>query len=85
MDNDLKRDEARVNLHLGMKGWITPGGTKDGWRMIEESINALMVLEGLSTRDILRELSVLQEELGYTDDDIVDLDYSIRDLLGTRH
>ena len=85
MDNDLKRDEARVNLHLGMKGWITPGGTKDGWKLIEESINTLVVLEGLGDDAILKEVAILQEELGYTDDDIVDLDYSIRDLLGARH
>ena len=85
MDNDLRRDEARVNLHLGMKGWITPGGTKDGWKLIEESINTLMVLEGLGSDDILKEVTIIQGELGYTDDDIVDLDYSIRDLLGARH
>ena len=85
MDNDLKRDEARVNLHLGMKGWITPGGTKDGWKLIEKSINTLVALEGLGNDDILNEVTIVQRELGYTDDDIVDLDYSIRDLLGARH
>jgi len=85
MDNDLKRDEARVNLHLGMKGWITPGGTKDGWKLIEESINTLVVLEGLGDDAIVKEVATLQEELGYSEDDIVDLDYSIRELLGVRH
>lgn len=85
MDNDLNRDSARVDLFLGMKGWITPGGTKDGWKLIEKSINALVILEGIGNDDILKEVATLQEELGYSEDDIVDLDYSIRDLLGMPH
>jgi hypothetical protein len=81
MDNDLKRDEARVNLYLGMKEWITPTGTEKGWKLIEESILTLVDLEGLGVDDILQEVTILEEELNYTDDDIRDLDTSIMDLM----
>jgi hypothetical protein len=40
-----------------------------------------MALEGLGVDDILQEVTFLEEELNYTDDDILDLDRSIRDLL----
>ena len=85
MDNDLKRDESRVNLYLGMKEWITPAGIENGWKLIKESINTLVVLEGLGVDDILKEVTTLQGDLDYTDDDILDLDNSIRDLLGVSH
>jgi hypothetical protein len=81
MDNYLARDEARVNLHLGMKKWILPGGTENGWNLIVPALRTLMALEGLGVDDILQEVTFLEEELNYTDDDILDLDRSIRDLL----
>lgn len=85
MDNDLKRDESRVNLFLGMKEWVTPSGIEKGWKLIEESILTLVDLEGLGVDDILKEVATLQGDLDYTDDDILDLDNSIRDLLGGSH
>jgi hypothetical protein len=81
MDNDLKRDEARVNLFLGMREWITPTGMATGWKLIEESITILMALEGLGVDDLLKEVGLLEQELEYTDDDIRDLDTSIVNLL----
>lgn len=82
MDNDIKLDDAHVNLYLGMKEWITFEGIEKGWKLIEESILTLVDLAGLGVDDILREVATLQEDLDYTDDDIRDLDRSIMDLLG---
>lgn len=85
MDNDIKLDDARVNLYLGMKEWITFEGIEKGWKLIEESILTLVDLSGLGVDDILGEVAILQEDLDYTDDDILDLDNSIRDLLRGSH
>jgi len=80
MDNDLKRDEARVNLFLGVKAW--PRRPRYGWKLIEESILELVKLEALGEDDVLKEVGTLQGELEYSESEIQDLDYSIRTLLG---
>ena len=85
MDNDIKLDESRVNLFLGMKEWITPTGIEKGWKLIEESILTLVDLAGLGVDDILGEVGLLQGDLNYTEDNIRDLDRSIMDLLGGSH
>lgn len=85
MDNDIKLDESRVNLFLGMKEWITYEGTEKGWKLIEESILTLVDLAGLGVDDILGEVGLLQGDLNYTEDNIRDLDRSIMDLLGGSH
>ena len=72
-------DEARSSLYLGMKKWIDD--PEAGWPMITSGISGLIDHLMLSPEDVMDEVFELEQELGYSDDDMLDLDTSVRDWL----
>lgn len=76
-----RTDEARGDLYLGMQAWLRNPSQLHGWQQITSALDRLIDLEGLGEEEIMEELGQLYEELGYSDDDIMDLDSSVRDWL----
>ena len=74
-----RQDEARSILRLGVKKWLTDPGA--GWPQIVSALRDIIELESLSNEDIMDEIGILETELGYDDDSIMDLDISIQDAL----
>jgi hypothetical protein len=76
-----RTDDARGDLYLGMQAWLRNPSQLHGWQQITSALDRLIDLEGLREEEIMEELESLYEELGYSDDDIMDLDSSVRDWL----
>ena len=70
-------DEALVNLSLGMKKWISPAGTSEGWDQITVALQSLVSDMGMTESEIVSEISRIADELGYSEDDVMDLDASV--------
>lgn len=78
-DMSLVFDDAQVRLFAGMKNWVSNPET--GWDDIVGSLSDLIEIAGLSNDDIEKLTSQYSEELGYSDDNVMDLDASVRNWL----
>lgn len=78
-DMSLGFDEAQVRLFLGMKNWVS--NPDKGWDDIIGSLSDLIEIACLGNDDIERLTSQYAEELGYSEDNIMDLDSSVRNWL----
>ena len=76
-------DEALVNLSLGMEKWLTPDGISEGWDQITAALQSLVTVAGMTEEDINEEISRIAEELGYGEDDMMDLDVSVSRWMST--
>lgn len=68
-------DESLVTLRLGMRSWLN--GDPASWDTIASSLSTLVRVGGLTEDDVLQEIGFIQRELGFTDDEVMDLDSSV--------
>lgn len=79
VEDHERPDEARSQLTLGMKRWLS--NPEAGWPMITGALKDLMGLEGLSEDEAMDEVTMAADTAGFGDDDVMDIDSSVRDWL----
>jgi len=56
---------------------VQPAKQERAWQQIKVSLSELIDLEGLGEDEIMNEVGQLAGALGYSDDDMMDLDNSV--------